>query len=77
MQAECRTKNFFAIACLVKKILFYTELLEFRERGILKTGLFHRVKNVFKSFQTQSQKSPVYTESNASTTFGITCVGKK
>ena len=42
-----------------KKLVFPTELFEFREKRILKKGLFHRVKELSKSNQTQYGVSPV------------------
>ena len=48
---ECKTKRIFGVACLRKKLVFHTELFEFLEKGILKTGLFYRVKKLFKSNQ--------------------------
>ena len=40
LQVDSRTKRIFAIACLVKKVFFHTELFEFREKGILKRLFF-------------------------------------
>ena len=50
----------FGIACLGKKLVFHAELFEFREKGILKVGLFHRVKELSKPNQTRNGLSPVY-----------------
>ena len=43
---ETKTKRILAKACLGKKLVFHTEICEFREEQILKTGHFHRVKNI-------------------------------
>ena len=53
-----KTKRIFGVACLGKKLVFHTELFEFLEKGILKTGLFYRVKKLFKSNQTWYGVSP-------------------
>ena len=49
----------------------------FRNYGILKIGLFHRVKGLFKSNQTRYGVSPVYLESKTERIFNIACLGKK
>ena len=49
---EFKTKRFFAIACLAKKLVFHTEVFEYFEYLISKLGLFHRVKLLTKSNQT-------------------------
>ena len=63
MQVECWTKNIFAIGCLGRKLVFHTETFEFRVLGILKIGLFHRVKELSKSIQTRYVVFHVYLES--------------
>ena len=40
-------------------LVFHTELFEFREKRILIKGLFHRVKELSKSNQTEYGLSPV------------------
>ena len=60
---ESKTKKNFAIACLGKKSVFHTEIFEFRYYRILKIGIFHRVKKLFKSNQTQYGVSHVYLKS--------------
>ena len=52
MCIKSKTKRVFAIDCLGKKLVFRTEICEFREYRILKIGLFHRVKDLSKSNQT-------------------------
>ena len=46
---KSKAKRFFGIACLGKKLGFHTEICEFREKRILKIGLFHGVKELSKS----------------------------
>ena len=53
MYLECKTKRIFGIACLGKKLVFHTEICEFRKQRILKIGLFRGVKELFKSIQTR------------------------
>ena len=60
---DCKTKRIFAIACAGKKLVFRTEICEFREYRILKIGLFHRVKDLSKSNQTRYGVSLVYIKS--------------
>ena len=67
----------FAIVCLGKKLVFQTELFEFLEKGILKIGLFYRIKKLFKSNQNWYGVSPGYIESTTKRIFAIACVGKK
>ena len=52
MYIESTTKRISAIACLGKKLVFHTEICEFRKKRILKIGLFDRVKELSKSNQT-------------------------
>ena len=52
----------FAIAYLGKKLGFHTKFCEFRDWRILKIGLFHLVKEFFKSIQTWCGVSPVKVE---------------
>ena len=74
---EGKTKRIFGIACLGKKLVFHTEICEFREKGILKIGLFHRVKELSKSNQTRYGVSHVYLDYKTKRFFAIACVGKK
>ena len=43
-----KTKRIFGIACLGKKV-FHSEICDYFEYLISKIGLFHRVKELFKS----------------------------
>ena len=74
---ECKTKRIFVIACLGKKLVFHTEICEFRKLRILKIGLFRRVKELSKSNQTRFGVSHVYLECKTKRIFGIACLGKK
>ena len=74
---DFKTKRGFAIDCLGKKLVFHTKTCEFREYRILKIGLFHRVKELFKSNQTRYGVSHVYLDCKTERIFGIACVGKK
>ena len=63
MCAESKLPRLFAISCLgsielianfrMKYYFFFKEICEFRDKQILKIGLFHRVKELCKSNQTQ------------------------
>ena len=79
MYLECKTKRFFGIACLGKKLVFHTEICEFRKQRILKIGLFRfsRVKELSKSNQTRYGVSPVYLEAKTKRIFAIALLGKK
>ena len=77
MYLESRTKRILAIACLGKKLTFYTEIFDYFEYLISKIGLFHRVKELFKWNQTRYAVSPVYVESRTKRIFAIACLGKK
>ena len=77
MYLEAKTKIIFAIACLGKKLVFHTEICEFRKKRILKIGLFRRVKELSKSNQTRHAVSPVYLEAKTKKNFAIACLGKK
>ena len=77
MYLECKTKRIFGIACLGKKLVFHTEICEFRKQRILKIGLFRRVKELSKSNQTRYGVSHVYLECKTKRIFGIACLGKK
>ena len=48
---------------------FRTEICEFRDKRILIVGLFHRVKELFKSIQTWYGVSAVYLEPNTEKIF--------
>ena len=74
---DCKTKRIFAIACAGKKLVFRTEICEFREYRILKIGLFRRVKDLSKSNQTRYGVSLVYIKSNTKRVFAIDCLGNK
>ena len=63
MYIKSKTKRVFSIDCLGKKLVFHTEICEFREYRILKIGLFHRVKDLSKSNQTLYGVSHVYIKS--------------
>ena len=52
-------QKFFWFSLPRKKLDFHTELFKFREKGILKIGLFHRGKELSKSNQTRFGVSPV------------------
>ena len=77
MYVESRTKRIFAIACLGNKLAFCTEIFEYFEYIISKIGLFHRVKELFKSNQTGYGVSHVYLEPRTKRIFAIACLGKK
>ena len=77
MYLECKTKRIFGIACLGKKLVFHTEICEFRKQRILKIGLFCGVKELSKSIQTRYVVSPVYLEAKTKRYFAIACLGKK
>ena len=77
MYLKSKTTIIFAIACLGKKLVFHTEICEFRKYRILKIGLFRRVKELSKSNQTRYGVSPVYLESKTKRIFAIACLGKK
>ena len=77
MYVDYKTKEIFGIACLGKKLVSHTEICEFRKYRILKIGLFHRVKELFKSNQTSYAVSPVYVKSRTKKIFAIACLGKK
>ena len=77
MYLECKTKRIFGIACLGKKLVFHTEICEFRKQRILKKGLFRRVKELSKSNQTRYGVSPVYIEAKTKRIFAIALLGKK
>ena len=74
---ESKTKRFFGIACLENKLVFHTEICEFREERILKIGLFHRVKDLSKLNQTRYGVSHGYLECKMKRFFGIACLEKK
>ena len=76
--SQSAKKKKFGIFCLGKKGIFHTEICEFRDSRILKIGLFHRVKELFKlnkigmesRHSSQSLKQKEFF-------FGIACLGKK
>ena len=76
-QVESKTKRILAIACLGKKLVLQSEICEYFEYLISKIGLFHRVKELFKSNQTGYGVSRVYLESRTKRIFAIACLGKK
>ena len=69
MYLECKTKQIFAIACLGKKLVFYTEICDSFEYLIFKYSIFDWVKKLFKSNQTRYGVSPVYIESKTKRIF--------
>ena len=73
---DCKTKRIFAIVCLGKKLVFHTEICELRKKRISKIGLFHRVKELFKSHHTRYGVSPLCIESKTKRVFAIACLGK-
>ena len=77
MYVKSRTKRIFAIACLGKKLSFYTEIFEYFEYLISKIGLFHRVKELFKSNQTGYGKYHGQVKSKTKRILAIACLGKK
>ena len=56
--------------------VFYKKLFEFLEKEILKIGVFHRFKGLFKSNQTRYGVSPVSVEFKTKRIFGMACLGK-
>ena len=76
-QVEFKTKRIFAIACLGKKLVFHTETCEYFEYLISKIGLFHRVKELFKSNQTGYGVYHGQVESKTKRILAIACLGKK
>ena len=76
-QVESKTKRIFAIACLGKKLVLQSEICEYFEYLISKIGLFHRVKELFKSNQTRYGVYHVYLESRTKRVFAIACLEKK
>ena len=77
MYVESKTKKIFAIACLGKKLVFRTEICEFREKRILKIGLFCMVKNFMKLNQTWYGVSHVCLKFRLKRIFALACLGKK
>ena len=69
-------KNFF-IAGLGKKLRFHTEICVFREKQILKIDLFHRVKKLFNSNQTEHGVYHENLKCKTKKNFGIAGLGKK
>ena len=67
----------FAIACLVKKLVFHTETCVFREYRILKISLFDWVKELTMSSKTRYGVYHLYLNSNTKIIFAIACLGKK
>ena len=74
---DCKTKRVSAIACLGKKLRFRTEICAFRKQRILKVGLLHRIKELFKSNQTRYGVSHGYLYCKTKRIFAIACLGKK
>ena len=74
---ESKTERIFGIACLGKKLVFDTENCYYFEYFFSKTGLFDRVKELFKSNQTWYGVSPGYVESKTKRIFAIASLGKK
>ena len=67
----------FAISCLGKKLVLQSEICEYFEYLISKIGLFHRVKELFKSNQTGYGVYHGPVESKTKRIFGIACLAKK
>ena len=44
-----QNKKNFGIACLEKKLVVHTEICDYFQYLIFKYGIFHRVKELFKS----------------------------
>ena len=76
MNLESRTKRVYAIACLRKNLVLQSEICDYFEYLISKIGLFHRVKELFKSNQTRYGVSRVYLESRTKKVFAIACLEK-
>ena len=74
---ESKTKRYFAIACLGKKLVFHTEICDLFKSLNLKYSIFHRVKELFKSNQTRCGESHRYLECKTKRIFDIACLGKK
>ena len=70
---DCKTKRIFAIACAGKKLVFRTEICEFREYRILKIGLFHWVKDLSKLNQTGHGVYHGYLDCKTKRIFAIAC----
>ena len=77
MYLECKTKRIFAVACLGKKLVFHTEICEYFEYLISKIGLFHRVKELFKSNQNGYGVYHGQEESKTKRILAIACLRKK
>ena len=74
---DCKTKRIFAIACARKKLVFRTEICEFREYRILKIGLFHRVKDLSKMNQIGHGVYHGYVDCKTKRIFAIAGLGKR
>ena len=74
---ECRRKRIFAKACLGKKLIFHTEICEFRCWRILTIVVFDWVKMLSKLNQTWYEVSHMYVEYKTKRIFGIACLEKK
>ena len=77
MYLNSKTNIIVALACKGKKLAFHKEICELREQRILKIGLFHLVKELFKSNQTRYVVSPGYLDSKTERVFDIACTRKK
>ena len=77
MYVEYRTKRTFAIASLGSKLVLQSEICEYFDYLISKIGLFHRVKELFKSSQTGYGVYHGQVESKTKRVFGIACLAKK
>ena len=77
MYIKSKTKRVFAIDCLGKKLVFHTEICEFREYRILKIGLFHRVKDLSKMNQIGHGVYHGYVDCKTKRIFAIACARKK
>ena len=59
---KVQNKKILAIACQGKTLVFQMEIRDYFKLIILKIGLFHRVKELFKSNQTRYGVSHGYLE---------------
>ena len=76
VELEWKTKSFFGIACLEKKLAFHTEICYYFKKAILKIGLFHQVKELVKSNQTRYGEPHGCLESKTKIIFAIACLEK-
>ena len=77
MYLDYKTKRIFAIGCIGKKLVFHTEIYDYFEYSISKYCIFHRVKKLSKSNQTQYGGSHEYLKCKTKTIFAKACLEKK